>query len=77
MPVNQSSKQNPRVALILVTAPGFRPAVSAPPVLIVSTHTIDFTCGKCDTVLMHAEVDQIHNVLIRCTQCGSYNATEE
>jgi hypothetical protein len=75
--VNQPSKQNPRVALILAPAPGLRPIVSAPPVLIVSTHTIDYTCGKCGTVLMHADVDQIHNVLIRCTQCGSYNATEE
>jgi DNA-directed RNA polymerase subunit RPC12/RpoP len=75
--VNQSSKPNPRVAMILVAERGFRPAVSAPPVLIVSTHTIHYTCCKCSTVLMHAEADQIHNVLIRCTQCGSYNATEE
>jgi DNA-directed RNA polymerase subunit RPC12/RpoP len=75
--VNQSSKQNPRVALTLVAVHPYRHAVSAPPVLIVSTHTVDYTCGKCGTVLMHAEEEQVHNLLIRCTECGSYNSTDE
>jgi hypothetical protein len=26
--------------------------------------------------LMHAEEDQIHNLAILCTGCGSYNSTD-
>jgi predicted RNA-binding Zn-ribbon protein involved in translation (DUF1610 family) len=75
--VNQSNKQNKRVALTLVTAHANRHAVSAPPVLIASAHTVDYTCGKCGTVLMHAEENQVHNLLIHCSVCGSYNSTVE
>jgi predicted RNA-binding Zn-ribbon protein involved in translation (DUF1610 family) len=75
--VNQSSKPNSSVALTVVAAPGSRHVVSAPPVLIASTHTIDHTCGKCGTVLMHAEEGQVRNLLIRCTACGSYSSTDE
>jgi hypothetical protein len=28
------------------------------------------------TTLLHAEEDQVHGVLIRCTQCGTYNSTD-
>jgi hypothetical protein len=27
-------------------------------------------------VLMHAETGQVHNLLIHCTVCGSYNSTD-
>ena len=50
--------------------------VNAPPVLNASDHTIDFICGNCGTVLMHAEDGQVHNVTICCAQCGSYNSTD-
>jgi DNA-directed RNA polymerase subunit RPC12/RpoP len=59
----------------LVAAPGVGHVVSAPPVLIASTNTVDFCCGYCGTVLLHAEEEQVH-VLIRCAECGSYNATD-
>jgi predicted RNA-binding Zn-ribbon protein involved in translation (DUF1610 family) len=49
--------------------------ISAPPVLNASDHTIDFACGKCGTVLLHAEENQVHNVTIYCVNCGSYNTT--
>ena len=49
--------------------------VRAPPVLNASDNTIDFTCGTCGTVLLYAEEDQIHNVTILCTACGSFNST--
>ena len=75
--MNQSSKPNPSVALTVVAAPGNRHVVSAPPVLIASTHTVDYRCGKCGIVLMHAEEGQVRNLLIRCTECGSYNSTDE
>ena len=73
--MNQSAKPNPRVILTVVAAPGNRHAVSAPPVLIASTHTVNYACGKCGTVLMRAEEGQVSNLLIRCTVCESYNST--
>ena len=51
-------------------------AVSAPPVLIASLHTVDYCCGNCGTVLMHAERDQVHNLIIKCSECGSYSSTD-
>jgi hypothetical protein len=74
--MNAPSKNHPRVALKVVSAPGVGHVISAPPALIASSHTIDFTCGKCAVVLMHAESGQVHNLLIRCTECGSYNSTD-
>jgi len=49
--------------------------ITAPPVLNASDHTVDFTCGKCGTVLMRAEEHQVFNVTIQCAVCGSYNST--
>jgi hypothetical protein len=65
-----------RESLKLIETPANRPAVSAPPVLIASTHTIDYCCGRCGTALMHAEDGQVHNLVIHCTVCGSYNTTD-
>jgi DNA-directed RNA polymerase subunit RPC12/RpoP len=63
------------VSLHLIKAPVTGPIVSAPPTLIASTHTVDYTCGGCGTVLLHAEDEQVHNLQIRCTKCGAYNST--
>jgi DNA-directed RNA polymerase subunit RPC12/RpoP len=52
-------------------------AVKAPPVLIASSHTIDYLCGNCGTVLLHAEDDQVHGLFIHCMQCGACNATDD
>ena len=71
-----SNQEHPRVALQLLRAPWARHIISAPPVLIASTNTVDYVCGKCDAVLMHAEHGQLHNLVIHCTECGSYNATD-
>ena len=68
--------QNPKIRLKVIPSPRVGPVVSAPPVLIASTHTIDYSCGKCGAILMHAEDGQVHNLVIHCTQCGSYNSTE-
>lgn len=65
-----------RENLKVVAAPSAGHAVSAPPVLIASTHTVDYCCGHCSTVLLHAEPAQVFNLLIRCTACGHYNVTE-
>ena len=50
--------------------------MDAPPVIQASDHTIDYTCAHCGVVLMHAEEDQVHGVILRCTQCGSYNCAD-
>jgi len=65
-----------RVSLKLIEAPKLGAVVTAPPVIIASTHTVDYCCGHCGTVLMHAEPGQINNLLIHCTKCGSYNSTD-
>jgi hypothetical protein len=67
---------SPKVSLKLVTAPSKGIALKAPPVLIASDHSIDYACGQCDVVLLHAEANQVHGVLIQCADCGSYNSTE-
>jgi DNA-directed RNA polymerase subunit RPC12/RpoP len=65
------------VPLKIIAAPAVGPVVSAPPVLKASDHTVDYTCGNCGTLLMHAEEDQVHNLHIHCLACGSYNSTDE
>jgi DNA-directed RNA polymerase subunit RPC12/RpoP len=57
--------------------PWARHIINAPPVLIASTNTVDYVCGDCGAVLMHAEQGQVHNLVIHCTGCGSYNSTDE
>ena len=62
--------------LKIVVAPRVGGSLAAPPALIASTHAMDYTCGYCGSVLMHADEGQVHGLMIRCTSCGSYNATE-
>lgn len=61
--------------LKVITA-GNRPRGKRAPVLVASNHTIDFTCGHCGLVLLRAEDQQVHGLLIHRTACGSHNATE-
>jgi hypothetical protein len=63
-------------SLKVVSAPSVGRAIKAPPVLDASSHTIDYTCGNCKTVLLQADKGQVHGVLIHCTICGAYNATD-
>jgi predicted RNA-binding Zn-ribbon protein involved in translation (DUF1610 family) len=57
-------------------APAIGVVLDAPPVLIASEHSVDYTCGHCGTVLLHAEEGQVRGVLLRCANCGSYNSTD-
>jgi hypothetical protein len=66
----------PKKPLRVVTAPAIGPAVSAPPILIASSHTVEFTCGHCGAALLHAEEGQVHGLIIQCVSCGSYNSTD-
>ena len=68
--------ENPTVKLRVVPAPASGQAVSAPPVLQASDQSTDYLCGTCGVVLLHAQEDQVHGLIIRCTNCGSHNSTE-
>jgi DNA-directed RNA polymerase subunit RPC12/RpoP len=65
-----------KISLRTVTAPATGSVLDAPPVLMASDHSVDYTCGRCGTILLHAEENQVHGLLIRCTSCGSYNSTD-
>lgn len=65
-----------KTPLKVVTAPAIGVVLQAPPVLTASEHSVDYTCGRCASVLLHAEEDQVHGILIHCTKCGSYNSTD-
>jgi hypothetical protein len=41
-----------------------------------SDHLVDYICGNCDTMLLHAVDDLKHNLLIVCTECGAHNSTD-
>jgi DNA-directed RNA polymerase subunit RPC12/RpoP len=71
-----SNQEHPRVPLRPILTPWAQHIISAPPVLIASTNTVDYVCGDCGAVLMHAEQGQVHNLVIHCVVCGSYNATD-
>jgi predicted RNA-binding Zn-ribbon protein involved in translation (DUF1610 family) len=65
-----------KISLKLVATPSKGIALKAPPVLKASDHSVDYTCGQCGTILLHAEENQVHGVLIHCANCGSYNSTD-
>jgi hypothetical protein len=54
-----------RENLTIVELPRGRRAVSAPPILVASTHTVDYCCGNCGAVLLHADVGQVHVCRLR------------
>jgi predicted RNA-binding Zn-ribbon protein involved in translation (DUF1610 family) len=66
---------DPKVPLTIVPASSVDRFVSAPPTIVASEHSVDYTCGSCGTILLHAEKGQIFGLTIHCTQCGSYNST--
>jgi predicted RNA-binding Zn-ribbon protein involved in translation (DUF1610 family) len=65
-----------KISLKLVITPSKGIALKAPPVLKASGHSVDYTCGQCGTILLHAEENQVHGVLIHCANCGSHNSTD-
>jgi hypothetical protein len=65
----------PKKPLRVIEPPATGPVVLAPPVLQASDSSVDYTCGNCGTVLMHAEEGQVRNLQIHCQKCGSYNST--
>jgi predicted RNA-binding Zn-ribbon protein involved in translation (DUF1610 family) len=67
---------DPKISLTIVPASSVVHFAEAPPTIVASEHSVDYTCGTCGTVLLHAEEGQIFGLTIHCTQCGSYNSTD-
>lgn len=53
-----------KIPLKVVIAPAVGVVLAAPPVLMASEHSVEYTCGHCAAVLLHADEGQIHGVLI-------------
>ena len=51
-----------KIPLTVVTAPATGVDLEVPPVLIASEHSVDYTCGRCGTVVLHANEGQVHRV---------------
>jgi hypothetical protein len=67
----------PQKTLKVVPAPLAIDAVpSAPPALEGRTPTVDYLCGGCGAVLMHADEDQARTLIICCSVCTAYNSTD-
>jgi predicted RNA-binding Zn-ribbon protein involved in translation (DUF1610 family) len=75
-PVLREHIMTTRIPLKVVTAPAIGVVLEAPPALVASEHSVDYTCGRCGTVLLHADEGQVHGILIHCANCGSYNSTD-
>jgi hypothetical protein len=45
------------ISLKVIVAPKTGHVLDAPP---ASDHSVDYTCGHCGTILLHAEKDQVH-----------------
>jgi DNA-directed RNA polymerase subunit RPC12/RpoP len=65
-----------KINLKVVKAPSIGHVLPAPPALKASDQSVDYTCGRCGTILLHPEEGQVHGLLIHCTNCGSYNSTD-
>jgi DNA-directed RNA polymerase subunit RPC12/RpoP len=65
-----------KISLKVVTPTANEIALKAPPVLKESDPSVDYTCGQCGVILLHAVENHVHDILIHCANCGSYNSTE-
>jgi hypothetical protein len=65
-----------KISLTIVPASSVVHFVDAPPAIVASDHSVDYACGTCGMVLLHAEERQIFCLTIHCTHCRSYNSTD-
>jgi DNA-directed RNA polymerase subunit RPC12/RpoP len=63
-------------SLKVITAPAIGYAIQAPPPIAVSANTNHYLCGHCDTLLVIADAGQLHGLVVRCRECGHYNAVD-
>jgi predicted RNA-binding Zn-ribbon protein involved in translation (DUF1610 family) len=65
-----------KISLKVITAPATGLVLDAPPILKETDQSVDYTCGRCGTILLHAEENRVHSMVIHCGNCGSYNSTD-
>lgn len=65
-----------RIPLQVISEPASGPVLHSPPTWVASHNSVDYICGHCGSVLLHAEEDQVRNLQIHCRACGNYNTTE-
>jgi predicted RNA-binding Zn-ribbon protein involved in translation (DUF1610 family) len=64
-----------KISLKVINAPASGLVLDAPPILKEIDQSVDYTCGHCGTILLHAEESRVHSIVIHCANCGSYNST--
>jgi hypothetical protein len=65
-----------KISLTVITAPATGLVLDAPPILKESDQSVDYICGNCGTILLHAEENRVQSVVIHCGNCRSYNSTD-
>jgi predicted RNA-binding Zn-ribbon protein involved in translation (DUF1610 family) len=65
-----------KISLKIIKAPASGMVLDAPPILRENDQSVDYVCGQCGTILLHAEENRVHSVVIHCANCGSYNSTD-
>jgi len=51
------------------------PITSEDRYFVLSRNLDDYTCGRCEVLLLRTEALEALKLLIRCTNCGAYNST--
>ena len=64
-----------KIILKVINAPASGLVLDAPPILKEVDQSVDYTCGHCGAILLHAEEGRVHSIVIHCANCGSYNLT--
>jgi DNA-directed RNA polymerase subunit RPC12/RpoP len=68
----------PKILKVVPEPLAIAAAVSAPPVLEdKGSPTVEYVCGGCGAVLMRADEQQVHSLIIHCTACDAYNSTDD
>jgi len=62
--------------LKVIESPRTGHVIDAPPPIVASDQSNHYLCGHCGTLLVIADADQLHGLVVRCRECGSYNAVD-
>jgi DNA-directed RNA polymerase subunit RPC12/RpoP len=62
--------------LRVIPRPSIGYVTSAPPPITVTPNANQYLCGECGTLLVIADDDEIHGLIVRCRECGRYNQVE-
>lgn len=65
-----------KISLKIIAAPTTGLVLDAPPILKEIDQSVDYICGQCGTILLHAEENRVHSIVIHCGNRGAYNSTD-